>query len=54
LDGYYLVEKNRGTAVFGQASSFLNPARESLESTRAYARSITENLTLAKAFLKVR
>ena len=54
LDGYYLINKIKTNAVYGQASGFLRHARGNYEELRAYVRSQVEGLELANAFLSVK
>lgn len=52
LDGYYLTKKVRLKAVYGQASAFLNHAREDYESLHRHVDSQVQGLELAQAFLR--
>jgi isopentenyl-diphosphate Delta-isomerase len=54
LDGYYLINKLALPAIYGQASAFLNYAREDYESLSVYVEAQIRGLSLARAFLKVR
>ena len=54
LDGYYLIRNSRIPAVYGQASSFLNHAREDYESLQSFVSSQLRGLELAYAFLHPR
>lgn len=54
LDGYYLIEKSKLPAVYGQASGFLKYAREDYETLSNYVSDQVRGLELAKAFLKVK
>lgn len=54
LDGYYYIQKSKLNALYGQASGFLRYALESQEALDAYARSQTEGLLLARAYLKLK
>jgi isopentenyl-diphosphate delta-isomerase len=54
LEGYYLTEKCRISAIYGQASSVLRHARESYESLQSYMHSQMEGLKIANAFLRVK
>lgn len=54
LDGYYLINKVKINAVYGQASGFLKHAREDYETLKKYVASQVEGLELARAFLKLR
>ncbi len=54
LDGYYLMHKINYPSIYGQASSFLSPARESYEALRSYVKTQIEGLTIAYNYLTVR
>ena len=54
LDGYYLINKLKMPAIYGQASAFLKHARGGYDELFAYVNAQVEGLSLAKAFLKVR
>ncbi|MCH2044448.1 MAG: isopentenyl-diphosphate delta-isomerase [Saprospiraceae bacterium] len=54
LDGYYLINKSKLNAVYGQASSFLKHARGSYEDLYNYVKAQIEGLRVAECFLKVR
>ena len=54
LDGYYLLNKYQGNAIYGQASSFLNYAKGDYNELRKYVSSQIEGLRLAHTLLKVR
>jgi isopentenyl-diphosphate delta-isomerase len=54
LDGYYLISKIHATAVYGQASAFLQHAVVSYESLQQYCRDQISGLMLAFAYLTVR
>lgn len=54
LDGYYLINKVRGAAVYGQASAFLKHARGSYEELYGHVEAQVQGLDLAKAFLRVK
>ena len=54
LDGYYLINRLKLPAVYGQASAFLKHARGSYEELYQYVDAQVQGLELAKAFLKVR
>lgn len=54
LDGYYLINKSRMPAVYGQASAFLRHARGDYETLRTYIGHQIKGLQLAYAFLRVR
>lgn len=54
LDGYYLINKSKIPAVYGQASSFLKYAREDYETLRQFIQLQVKGLQLAYAYLRVR
>jgi isopentenyl-diphosphate Delta-isomerase len=54
LDGYYLTQKSKIPAVYGQASALLRHARGEYEVLQQYLQSQIEGLGLAFAFLRVR
>ncbi len=54
LDGYYLIRKLNTTAVYGQASGFLQQARVSYESLEQYCAGQINGLKLAYAYLTVK
>ncbi|MFP4368830.1 MAG: isopentenyl-diphosphate delta-isomerase [Candidatus Kapaibacterium sp.] len=54
LDGYYLINKVKLPAIYGQASPFLQYARGDYETLREYVKYQIKGLKLAEAFLKVR
>lgn len=54
LDGYYLINKLRLNAIYGQASGFLKHARGEYEALQHYVQSQVEGLKIANAFLKVK
>jgi isopentenyl-diphosphate delta-isomerase len=54
LDGYYLTEKLKVLAIYGQASEFLKYAQQDYESLQKYVESQQKGLALAKCFLKVK
>ncbi len=54
LDGYYLINKLKLPAVYGQASAFLKYARESYEELREFIKYQIKGLVLAKSFLRLR
>lgn len=54
LDGYYLINKLKTPAVYGQGSILLKYASESYESLKAFVESQIKGLTLANAFLRVK
>ncbi len=54
LDGYYLINKIKLPAIYGQASAFLRYAKESYESLHQYIEGQIKGLVMARAFLRVR
>lgn len=54
LDGYYLLQKINTTAIYGQASAFLEHARGSYEELQRYVQEQAEGLAMANSFLKVK
>lgn len=54
LDGYYLLQKVKCNAVYGQASGFLKYAASSYEELEYYIEKQLAGLALAKAYLRVR
>jgi isopentenyl-diphosphate delta-isomerase len=54
LDGYYLISKVRTTAIYGQASGFLQHANASYESLQQYCTDQVNGLKLAYAYLTVK
>jgi isopentenyl-diphosphate delta-isomerase len=54
LDGYYLIEKSKLPAIYGQASGFLRHARGNYEDLQTYVNQQIKGLGLAKLFLKVK
>ncbi len=54
LDGYYLIQKSKIPAVYGQASSFLKYAQADYESLRTFVKSQIRGLNLAYSFLKIK
>lgn len=54
LTGYYLVTKSTLPAVYGQASSFLNHARDSYETLQKFVGGQTEGYRLARTFLRIK
>ena len=53
LDGYYLMEKIKLPAIYGQASSFLKYARGEYQELQQYVRLQVKGLVLAKDFLTI-
>ena len=54
LDGYYLTERCKMPAIYGQASELLGYARHSYQELRNYIRAQIEGFNLARAYLKVK
>lgn len=54
LDGYYLTEKSKLPAIYGQASAFLKYARKDYATLQRYVAGQVRGLELAKAYLRVR
>lgn len=54
LDGYYLIQKSKIPAVYGQASGFLTHAMGDYESLREYVSAQIQGLVMARAMLRVR
>jgi isopentenyl-diphosphate delta-isomerase len=54
LDGYYLTNKSKLPAVYGQAAAFLKYAMQDYEKLRAFVKAQIEGLKMAYAYLKVK
>jgi isopentenyl-diphosphate Delta-isomerase len=54
LDGYYLINRSKIPAIYGQASAFLKYAREDYASLKSFLELQVRGLQLAYAFLRVR
>ena len=54
LDGYYLIQRSTLPAIYGQASSFLEHAREDYAHLQSYVRYQISGLQMAWAYLRVR
>jgi isopentenyl-diphosphate Delta-isomerase len=54
LDGYYLINKSKLTAIYGQASSMLEYAKESYDSLYKFIDNQVKGIQLAQAYLKVK
>jgi isopentenyl-diphosphate delta-isomerase len=54
LDGYYLINRSKLPAIYGQASGFLKYATENYDSLRQYIEYQIKGLELAYAYLKIR
>lgn len=53
LDGYYLINRIKFHAVYGQASSFLKYAQDSYDSLRRFVSYQIKGLALASSYLKI-
>ncbi len=53
LDGYYLIQRSKIPAIYGQASSFLKYARGSYEELREFVDFQVKGLELAYAYLRI-
>ncbi len=54
LDGYYFINKLKGNAIYGQASSFLKHARGEYEALYQYVDAQVQGRELAQALLRVK
>ncbi len=54
LDGYYLINKSRLPAIYGQASSFLRYARGDYDKLQEYINYQVKGLQLAEAYLTLK
>lgn len=54
LDGYYLIQKCTLNSVYGQASAFLEYAREDYDQLKEFIQIQIEGLKLATAYLKIK
>jgi isopentenyl-diphosphate Delta-isomerase len=54
LDGFYLIQKCSLNSVYGQASAFLEYAREDYDQLREFIQLQIEGLKLASAYLRIR
>jgi len=54
LDGYYLINKIKLPAIYGQASAFLKYAQTDYELLREFVKNQIEGLKLATAYLRVK
>lgn len=54
IDGYYLINKSRIKAIYGQASSFLKHAKESYEQLKSFIGYQLNGLAFANTYLKVK
>jgi len=53
LDGYYLIQKAKMPAIYGQASGFLKHAREDYEQLHEYVSYQVKGLQLAYSYLRI-
>jgi len=54
LDGYYLIQRSRLPAIYGQASAFLKHAQGDYDELQSWVASQIKGLEMAYAYLKVR
>lgn len=54
LDGYYLMNKIRTSAIYGQASAFLKHAMESYDQLHKFVETQVEGLSMAQTYLRVK
>jgi len=54
LDGYYLINKSKIPAIYGQASGFLRYARESYEELEEFVKYQVKGLDLAYNYLRIK
>lgn len=54
LDGYYLIQKSKMNAIYGQASGFLKYAEESQEALDSFIEHQIEGLLLARTLLTIK
>ncbi|WP_421920891.1 isopentenyl-diphosphate delta-isomerase [Marinifilum sp.] len=54
IDGFYLMEKSKLSAIYGQASELLKYARESYEDLQKYLYTQIEGLKISKTYLKLK
>ncbi len=54
LDGYYLINKIKKNAIYGQASAFLRHARGDYEKLRKFVEMQVKGLSIAKAFFRIK
>ncbi|WP_321295242.1 isopentenyl-diphosphate delta-isomerase [Marinifilum fragile] len=54
IDGYFLTEKSKLPAIYGQASELLKYAKDSYSDLQSYIQSQIEGLKIAKAFLRLK
>lgn len=54
LDGYYLINKSKLSAVYGQGSAFLKYAMQDYESLRKFVQAQIKGLEIAYSFLRIK
>ena len=54
LDGYYLIQKSKIPAIYGQASTFLKYAQEDYGQLRDFLTHQIKGLQMAYAYLRIR
>ncbi|MEN8120012.1 MAG: isopentenyl-diphosphate delta-isomerase [Bacteroidota bacterium] len=54
LDGYYLINKSKLPAIYGQGSAFLRYAMQDYESLQKFVQSQIKGLEMAYSFLKIK
>ncbi len=54
LDGYYLMNKIKTSAIYGQASAFLKHAMESYDQLHKFVETQVEGLSMAQTYLRVK
>ncbi|GAB7089230.1 type 2 isopentenyl-diphosphate Delta-isomerase [Marinifilum fragile] len=54
IDGYFLTEKSKLPAIYGQASELLKYAKDSYSDLQSYIQSQVKGLKIAKAFLRLK
>ena len=54
LDGYYLLERSKLSAIYGQASAFLRYAKEGYDELAAFIETQIRGLRMAQAYLRVK
>lgn len=54
IDGYYLINKSKMKAIYGQASTFLKHAKESYDQLKSFIEYQLNGLAFANTYLKVK
>ena len=54
LDGYYLINKSKANAIYGQASQFLKFAMGDYEELKVYIEGQLNALSIASSFLSIK